>query len=366
MAVTFLEEMNQFESTVIFLAAISLLIFLYSSIWREVRARTAQRQGLEEARYRAEREQHRAERQLELDAERLLLEKERMRTERQESESRRAPATGPGSGGYILIDMPDDNKALFHDVLKGFEEYGALNGYEIRFSIDGDIPNKIAFRFTVGGAGVIVSPARVEQDLGAYLDFVAGRRKLSDLEAVIPKEKHDQVVRDLEARIAFLRGKIAVFEGGLVGYEKAATAIAEGAAGSVRRPQTNNFYLTGVENMGDTYKAENSPHATVGKDIVAIQVNVGNTPREKADNAKATRELLDLVVSSVEVDQEAKDGAVKYLGKVQDELDEARDPSAKHIQGWLERAKQYLVMFDSAGEVIDKAKEVFGRFELPF
>jgi len=31
-------------------------------------------------------------------------------------------------GGYILLDMPESKKALFRDVLKGFEEYAKLKG----------------------------------------------------------------------------------------------------------------------------------------------------------------------------------------------------------------------------------------------
>ena len=45
--------------------------------------------------------------------------------------------------GLLILDMPDDQRSIFHDVLKGFEDYARLKGYSIQFSIDSAMPNKI-------------------------------------------------------------------------------------------------------------------------------------------------------------------------------------------------------------------------------
>jgi hypothetical protein len=43
-------------------------------------------------------------------------------------------SSGLGSGGYIVVDMPENEGPLFHDLLKGFEEFAKLKGYNIAFS----------------------------------------------------------------------------------------------------------------------------------------------------------------------------------------------------------------------------------------
>jgi hypothetical protein len=67
-------------------------------------------------------------------------------------------------GGYIVLEMSEDKKALFHDVLKGFEDYAKLKGYEIRFSVDTGQPEKIAFNFTIMSCGITVSTQQVSRD----------------------------------------------------------------------------------------------------------------------------------------------------------------------------------------------------------
>src|SRR4051794_14937103 len=53
-------------------------------------------------------------------------------------------SAGAGTGGYIFLDLLDDKRTLFHDLLKGFEEYAQLKGYQVYFSIDNSYSNKIA------------------------------------------------------------------------------------------------------------------------------------------------------------------------------------------------------------------------------
>ena len=52
-------------------------------------------------------------------------------------------------GGYILLELPDNMRGMFTDLLRGFEEYAKLKGYNISFSVDNSLPNKIAFKFTI-------------------------------------------------------------------------------------------------------------------------------------------------------------------------------------------------------------------------
>ena len=80
-------------------------------------------------------------RQLELDAQRGQAETEAQekdrhdrdmqdyqRSRREEEEAIRNSA-GAGTGGFIVIDLSEDQRPLFHDLLSSFEEFARLKGY---------------------------------------------------------------------------------------------------------------------------------------------------------------------------------------------------------------------------------------------
>ena len=54
--------------------------------------------------------------------------------------------------------MTEKERPLFHDLLKGFEDYAKLKGYDLTFSIDSSFDGRIAFKFTVKNDGVVVGP----------------------------------------------------------------------------------------------------------------------------------------------------------------------------------------------------------------
>jgi hypothetical protein len=49
------------------------------------------------------------------------------------------------SEGYISIDIPNEQRSIYYDLLRCFEEYANLRGYKISVSIDTSFPNKLAF-----------------------------------------------------------------------------------------------------------------------------------------------------------------------------------------------------------------------------
>jgi hypothetical protein len=76
--------------------------------------------------------------------------------ERQQEWQAVAASAGAGSGGYIVVDMPEKDRPFFHDLLKGFEDYAKLKGYDLSFSIDSSFEGRIAFKFTVKNDGVML------------------------------------------------------------------------------------------------------------------------------------------------------------------------------------------------------------------
>jgi hypothetical protein len=47
-------------------------------------------------------------------------------------------------------------------------------------------------------------------------------------------------------------------------------------------------------------------------------------------------------------------------------LSEEEQPDATRIKGWLVRAKEYLNLLKLGSDVLQKAKEVFEAFDVPF
>jgi hypothetical protein len=123
---------------------------------------------------------------------------------RQEEEDLRQ-AAGPGSGGYIVLDLPDDKRPLFHDLLKGFEDYARLMGYGVSFSIDSTFKDKIAFKLTIHNDVINVGPERVRADFHEYVRRVEAGDDLSDLPVVTSFEEHNLLATILKDRISFLQ-----------------------------------------------------------------------------------------------------------------------------------------------------------------
>ena len=87
-------------------------------------------------------------------------------------------------GGYINIEIPEDHKSLFHDFLKGFEDYASIRGYQVSFSSDTTENGTFSFKFTIKDSGITVSTSKVKEDFNDYLRKVESGESLDDLPIV--------------------------------------------------------------------------------------------------------------------------------------------------------------------------------------
>lgn len=127
---------------------------------------------------------------------------------------------GPEGGGYILLELPEAQKPLFHDLLKGFEDYAGLRGYRIQFSVDGSVANRIAFKFTIMEPGIGVSTTQVKHDLQEYIRKVQRGDSLDDLPMVLPEQEHNALLLAMKNRISFLQHTYAA-QKNVIGYYEA-------------------------------------------------------------------------------------------------------------------------------------------------
>ena len=158
---------------------------------------------------------------------------------------------GPEAGGYIVLDLPEDQKSIFHDVLKGFEEYAAIRGYRIQFSIDGSLPNKIAFKFTLMEPGLGVSTSQVKKDLQDYIQKVQKGDPLDDLPIVLPQPEHNALLLAMKNRISFLQHTYSAQRNVLEFYENTMRRFPN--LGFPVMPSQNFYLQSGGALMGDTF-----------------------------------------------------------------------------------------------------------------
>ena len=276
---------------------------------------------------------------------------------------------GAESGGFIVIDMPDDQKALFHDVLKGFEEYAQVRGYRINFSIDNTSANKIAFKFTIAESGVTVSTNQVKQDLKEYIKKVQKGEPLDDLPAIIDESEHQALVLAMKNRISFLQHTYTTQQNAIAFYEKMLERISNSNLGVV---PSQTFYLQTGGDMGNkNYSAVNSPGAVQGEhqqltgNIIGQNIKVGNTVDERKDQADLLQSLIEEIKRAEELNPQEKDGAAKYIEKVQDEILEEEPPDQNRIAKWLNKTNTYIGHITKVGALYEKAKEAFGAFNIP-
>lgn len=128
------------------------------------------------------------------------LQKEQLR---QTMKFREQESSGSGSGGFIILNLPQDQISVFHDLLKGFEDYAKVKGYEIRFSADTTYNNKIAFKFTLGDEGINVSTQKVKKDLQEYIHKIQSGDTLNDLPVILPEAEHNLLLTLMKNRINF-------------------------------------------------------------------------------------------------------------------------------------------------------------------
>jgi hypothetical protein len=308
--------------------------------------------------------------EVELRQKELAIHAERSGVEKVEKPVASEQVAGLDSGGYIIFNMPDSKKGLFHDLLKGFEDYAKLRGYIISFSIDNSFPNKVAFKFTLDSAGINVSTNQVRRDLQEYIKKVQTGDSLDDLPVVLSPEEHRMVLTCMKNRINFLQHSYNLEKNATDFYKGLLKQIPSLSLG-ISSPQ--NFYLqSGAANQASSYLALNSPQAAQGVGNRLIEnsldqgIHIANSFNERTEQVEALSGFwMALHHEREKAEGEAKEKlceAIDYVRKAEEELKEQDPPEPKRIHKWLETAKYSIKALGLTKEVADAAKAVWDAF----
>ena len=279
--------------------------------------------------------------------------------EKKEEEEKIISKAGIGTGGYIIIDLPDAKRGLFHDLLKGFEEYARLQGYSVSFSVDNTFHDRTAFKFTLTDPDVVVGNERVRKDLKEYLEKVSTGDPLDDLPQIISIEEHEILVTTLRNRISFLQHSYNLAKNSVEFYE----GLIRRASFQPLLPSPSVVVQTGGAYNAPSYSALNSPQAVLGiENRVENSINIGVTYKERKEQIYHIAEVLDIL--SKEPQNAKRDEAIRSFENIKEELEHVDQPEPGRVLRWLERAKQAVQLGSLGYETVQAVKELFKVFGL--
>ena len=276
--------------------------------------------------------------------------------------------SGLGSGGFIVLDLPNEQRALFHDLLKGFEEYAMLKGYKISFSIDSSLSNKIAFKFTLADEGVNISVDKVKKDLKEYIDKVQSGEPLGDLPIVLPKEEHNLIVTTMKNRINFLQHSYNLKKNAVEFYENLLQKISYQNMGIF--PTPNIMIQTGGKFDSKNYKAIGSSHLIQGNEneyideSISTNITIENSFNKRKEQINILEDLIEKIQNDENINSPEKQKAIVNFEKVKDELTEEEKPDKSRIVKWLDKSKEYLKLFKLGKETVESIKALYSSFNL--
>jgi len=270
---------------------------------------------------------------------------------------------GPDSGGYIVVDLADEKRPFFHDLLRGFEEYATLKGYAVSFSIDSSLSNKIAFKFTLREA-TNIGPERLGRDFQEYVEKIVQGDDFTDMPVITSLEEHYVLFRVLKNRISFLQHSYNMSKNAAELYENIAKKAVTMMPMTPAPPSQNIILQTGGVVESRNYIANNSSRVIQGDNSRIIEkstIKIGSTFSEK----KAQIDKILAVIQLLKKDNDVTDQkvqAVTNLEKVKDELENESQPDESRISKWLERTKQAIQLGSFAHETVSACKELLEAF----
>jgi hypothetical protein len=284
---------------------------------------------------------------------------------RQSMEFQERESAGPGSGGYIIVDLPQDHIPVFNDLLKGFEDYAKIKGYEIRFSSDTTFPNKIAFKFTLGDEGISVSTQTVKKDIQEYIRKVQMGEPLDDLPVILPQNEHHLLITLMKNRINFLQHNYNLKKNAVEFYEQLINKFVAHPAGVLPAPTV--LVQTGGNMDSRSYKSIDSSHVIQGDDntLTDSSIKIGSSFNDRKDQINQLSELIQLLKDEPNGSKDDRDKAILNFEKVKDEISEEEKPDAGRIKKWFSKAQGCLKNIELAKSTIEKAKQLYDSFGIP-
>lgn len=266
-------------------------------------------------------------------------------------------------GGYVVVDIPNENKSLFQDLLKGFEEYAEAKGYKVTISTDTSIDGKIAFKFTILEYGVTTSPNQVKRDLNEYVRKIQSGDTFDDLYEISESIEVQRVIMALKNRVSFLQQNYQVEKNTKEFYEQFFNKLnLNSISHSPMSIHLNQSNQGAIEMDSKSYSANNSANVMQGDNHSNIletgDIKIGITHNERVNQL----EMLDKLLAVMDSNDEKIVKAKRKIESVKDELQDEENPDKKSIFKWLTKVKEILDTAKTAEKIYKHAKDVYEVF----
>jgi len=265
-------------------------------------------------------------------------------------------------GGYITIDMPEERKSGFQDILKGFEEYTSLKGYKVSISSDLSIKDKISFKITIDEFGVTTNINNVKKDLDEFMNKIHNGESLDDLPQVISAPEHQRIIMALTNRINFLQQNYQMEKNMKEFYVNFVQNLPLGSI-SHQLPQIQ-IHNGSLEMDKRKYIATNSSNVMQGdeqQNIIENNINIGNTLSQKQEKLKEIEGVIELINQEYSENSEVQK-VKRQFENIQEELSEEETPDKSFIEKALQKANQVISTLDAGEKIVDKVKKVLESF----
>lgn len=270
-------------------------------------------------------------------------------------------------GGYVTIDIPEERKSIFHDLLKGFEEYASLKGYKVSVSIDSSIENKISFKIVINDFGITGTRSSVKHDLDEYIEKIKSGESIDNMPEFIEPIEHSRLVMALKNRISFLQQNYEVeknirefYQGffkqlPVTGFSHASPVFHISNSGANEMDQRK--YI--ANNSANVSQGDNQQNQLSGSDIA-----IGSTFSRKTEQIEKIDSLIEALKK--ESDGDDTNDITRQFENIKEEMKEEENPDKDMISKWLNKAKTLLKFAEKGSEIFNKAKEVYESFGLEF
>ncbi len=291
--------------------------------------------------------------------------------------------TGLGSGGFLMINCSNDKKSLFHDLLKGFEEYTQLIGYNVSLSIDNSILNKIAFKYSLTDVGLTMPVQKIKKDFFKYISYLQKDASFSDLPEISASKQYTAIMQALKSRIKFLQHHYKLKEKTTRYYNNMLKKFYFFSAGIIQaasiysNPEINlnssDSELTDSFDTAENNKIESSEKpadittesvdssdilnvSVDSSDILNVSVDSSDTKDEKIDGLS---KLIELLKNDEKVDVTDKYKIIMGLEVIKTDLTENREPEKSKIEKWFVETREFLGDIEVDDLSVDKAQDIY-------
>ncbi|MCB9207590.1 MAG: PAS domain S-box protein [Ignavibacteriales bacterium] len=244
--------------------------------------------------------------------------------------------------GYIYVNISNEYKGYFQDLLRGFEDFAKLKGYNLSFSIDNTIFDKIAFKFCVHEYSNEFNQKYLRTDLIEYLHCVLNGEDFNKVPEILGLNENKFIIDRLSDRIKFLNSNLNNYKLLNEQYEKLLNTISNTDKG-----------LYNIQNLNITF---NKDYQVINNKIEdSSNVNLKNKLSKVYNDPKLIRNFNKIINELIEKlnneKSENKNELIKELSKIKSEIGENKTISTKQNGSFKDRIKNLLQYVEIGSEI---------------